>query len=406
MIRKIFVIAAATALAAAALLIPAAQASSAASQSSSIVVRGRITHHHKGVAGAKIVLYANPPPAFLKKHQHRGYSVPMKRIGTTTTNKRGYYAVTLSATGLRLARAYAFGKPSVVNLEIAAYVKHVGAARWFSRTVRLGTLAAMDVPAASPLAMAPEVANLDIPDSVPAPPASLRSALGAQKPGNPYYCDTHYYSKNLGVRNTIVGSTYSNMSNVTMGFTYTRGADSSLGLSVSVIPPPGFTGWDALGYDMSLGGQSNVSSTATIPYASHHGFNSTLYKTGFAYALYFQQCVGGYTQSVSFAGGRTVGTGYSPASDNHWCRYYNAASAPVQFNNQSAYQFTAGVNISAWINFNLSSETGYSSTAEADYTLPKGGYLCGTTNYAVQGGSTNQIYAGKYNHSPPKRKAA
>jgi hypothetical protein len=78
--------------------------------------------------------------------------------------------VTVTGAGLRLARAYAFGKPLVVNLEIAAYIKHVGVARWFSGTVRLGTLAAMNVAAASPLATAPEVANLSIPDSVPAPP--------------------------------------------------------------------------------------------------------------------------------------------------------------------------------------------------------------------------------------------
>lgn len=396
----ILAVIAATALLPALLAAPAGAAQPSA-PASPIVVHGRVTHHHKGVANARVVLYATPPPAEQMKHQHRGYTVPMRRIGTATTSKRGYYAIAVAGAGLRQARAYAFGKPLVVNLEIAAYVKHVGAARWFSRTVRLNTLAAMNVPAASPLATAPEVANLDIPDSVPAAPAYLRSSL---KPGNPYYCDAHNYIRSLGVRDTVVGSTYSNMRNVKMSFTYTRGADSSLGLSVSIVPPPGFTGWDPLGYDMTLGGQSSVTSTTTVPYTPHNGFENDQYKTGFVYGLSFQECVGGYTQSVSFAGGSHDAAVPGFASTNRWCKQYNAVNKPVALDDQAAYAFTQGVDISAWLDFNLSSQTGYSSTAEADYTFPKGGYLCGTTNYAVQGGAGNKIFAGKYHHS--QRKAA
>jgi hypothetical protein len=48
----------------------------------------------------------------------------------------------------------------------------------------------------------------------------------------------------------------------------------------------------------------------------------------------------------------------------------------------------------------LSSQTGYDSSAELQYTMPKRGWLCGTTGFPLGKASGNLLYAGKYHHSP------
>jgi hypothetical protein len=79
------------------------------------------------------------------------------------------------------------------------------------------------------------------------------------------------------------------------------------------------------------------------------------------------------------------------------CLSYNPSNQPIIQDTGTAHTFNAGVDIKFWIEFNLSSTTGYDQTAELQYTLPDGGYLCGTTGYPQSQAPGNLVFAGKYN---------
>jgi hypothetical protein len=411
-LRKALIILTAAGAATISLVTIAQVAAQASASKGEVVVVGRVTWHHHPVKGAKVVLFAEPPPTILTRVK-RYQTVPWKVIGQGKTNSKGRYSIVVSGAGLRQADAYSFSKKHVVNLEVAAFFKPKGAAHWFSRLYLRGHLSATRgesaVPAVGTAAMAPTVVNLSL--AVPDIPASVMKAAeqanpDAFKPGNPYYCLEHIYTRDLGAQSTVVGSTYSNMANVSMGFTYGYGQNSSLGVAISVIPPQGFKYSGALGLDMvSAGWSDSVSSNIGIPYEGHSGYDNTKYLTKFTYRLYLEPCNGLSVEPTGFAGGSSEQNGIPGfPSENKWCEHYGATppNDPIALNDSTAYQFSAGVNISYWLGINLSSQTGYDSNAAATYELPKGGYLCGTTGYA---GTNDEglVYAGKYNHSPGAR---
>jgi len=82
------------------------------------IVTGTVKFHGKPVAGATVKLYADPLPSTLRKVKIGG-QVPDALIGETTTNKKGYYSVGVSAKGLATLRARAVR--GVANLHVLAF---------------------------------------------------------------------------------------------------------------------------------------------------------------------------------------------------------------------------------------------------------------------------------------------
>jgi hypothetical protein len=401
------------------------------------VVTGVIKYHGKLMAGVYVKLFAEPPSKILKKVKH-GHNVPFKIIGGGRTSKKGRYSITVTGAGLKTARAYSFSSIHVVNLEVAAFYGKLGAVHWFARKLVLGALGDSILANAvmegdTPQATAPEIANLSLQQPyIPATlakdfiPAALAKdfvpAAGAKDllPRAPAccqlppsaFCFEHIAEPvvsgapgMLGPQETVVGASYSNMADAKMGFVYGYGQNSSLGVAISISPPAGFKKWDKLGLDMSVGGTTTVSSTGSEPFTSSSGYSNREYLTGFTYQMYFEPCNGFSVQPTSFDGGTADRTVYGFPSDNRWCRYYNASPEAITKDTDNAYTFSAGVDISFWIDFDLSSQTGYDKNAELEYTFPHGGWLCGTTGYALGTAPNNLLYAGKYSHSPKKHRA-
>lgn len=434
-------------------VLAAASPAAAVAKKAPPVVVGVVKYKGKPVSGAEIVLFAEPQPAKLKKDSRKHLAkLPLNIIGSGTSNRKGRYAISVSGKGLRLADAYSFTvhagklKERVVNLQVEAYwsKKEYGDAFWFVRLVlgktvsgaALGAMAEDSTAPAGSLAAeaAPQVADLNVgPMYVPKTlEASARQAIrlakaaaGPQTPEPRSYCDQEFSEGDISTEGTTpggepsgklvsdepavvtdVGETYSNMGNVTMGFQYDAGQNSSLGVGLTIQPPQGFK-YPQWGLDfISAGWQDSVQSGANIPYNGATGYANIDYTTKFVYQLNFEPCVGFSTAPIAFAGGSGQATEYPPQSEtNQYCQWYlpNKTQADT-FSKSTAEEFTSGVNISFWIGIDLSSETGYDGDAVASYLLPKGGWICGTNDYA---GNNNEglVYAGKYVHSPKAKKA-
>ena len=176
-------------------------------------------------------------------------------------------------------------------------------------------------------------------------------------------------------------------------------------MSVAICPPPGSTGWDALGYDMNSTMAGATVQHRYYPVPSASGFNDQ-YRTGFVYGDSNHQCVRWlFMEPVSFAGGQHVGRvtrvrigqRIAPA-------IYNAASRPVAIDNSGHGVQRRRQHLGVDRHQPLQRDGDHDG--RADYTFPKGGYLCGTTGKPCRAAAITQIYAGKYQPFAAERKAA
>jgi len=117
------------------------------------------------------------------------------------------------------------------------------------------------------------------------------------------------------------------------------------------------------------------SSNITIPHSSTSNVTNTYYRTKFEYQLYVSPCLGSSIQPAGFVGSADQPTITPPvAEDGDWCQWYPAQNRAYTFTRSTATTFSSGVDIAGWTGFNLSSQTGYSSTAAASYLLNTPGW--------------------------------
>jgi hypothetical protein len=388
------------------------------------VVEGTITYKGKAVKDAVLIFYAEPPSSVLKKVKH-GKDAPFKVIGSATTNKHGGYSITVTGAGLKLARAYSFGKNHVVNLQIQAIYKTLGGMFWFSRQIVLGSLGDSAVmqafPASSPAkATAPQVANLKLSKPPTGKGESAAEAAAAGRASDQAWlrlsaedspslplpnCVTILEpvvdtSEQPGPQWTTVGATYSNMKDVYTSFVYGNGQESSLGVAMSIDPPQGFTKWGPLGLDFGVGGSVTTTSYSNVPFSTFKGQDNHDYQTRFTYGVFFNECRGFFVQPIAFDSGSRSPSEIGFAGSNQHCAPFEPSQKTFYQTTGVAYTYTAGVNISYWVGIDLSSTTGYDTSAELTYWLPKGGYLCGTTGDPGTAANGNLLYAGKYGVAP------
>jgi hypothetical protein len=167
------------------------------------------------------------------------------------------------------------------------------------------------------------------------------------------------------------------VSGATMTFTYTSGANSTVGAGVSSSGAAG---------TYSASGTSSVSSSATVGFpANTNSFK--VWKTQFVYGKYFTACVtnGVVTSSFytakadAFAGGTSVQTvtGYPTAN---YCTSYLAGSSFTK-STTAAYTSSVGAATSGLLGVNLSASTGYTSAAKLTFNFTAARNLCGVTGY-------------------------
>ncbi|MFE2432657.1 hypothetical protein ACFXJ5_38845 [Streptomyces sp. NPDC059373] len=192
--------------------------------------------------------------------------------------------------------------------------------------------------------------------------------------------------KDYGARSDIVGQSYSATTGVTHTFTYVSGADSSLGVGVSASGTYG---------SFKVDGTSSKSSSASESFPTYGNNKGVYYKTGFHYGKYKILCgsrAGIYTyykvKAISFAGGATTSSASIPTAK--LCVTQNADTTFVE-NTSTAITWTDGLEISDYIGIDLSTETGYTKSAELTYHFNKKRRLCGTGDYP--GGTPHRIVA-------------
>lgn len=193
---------------------------------------------------------------------------------------------------------------------------------------------------------------------------------------------------NYGSKAVTVGATYTGGSGRTGEFTYTSGASSQLGVGFSTSGVYG---------SFSSSGTISRSSTDQVEYSA--GTGGRAYKTYFKYGKYSQWCYPIYNPSQKsvyaykvhasgFAGGGYVASASVPSA-SHCVPLGNGLS--YSKTNTASTTFSSGASLSSTIGINLSSKTGYTSSAWVKYKNTSGSSrnLCGV--YDVPGGSPGWI---------------
>ena len=219
-------------------------------------------------------------------------------------------------------------------------------------------------------------------------PTSTATATGAPGPvgGGPdnrsstQVCGTDYL-QDFGARKVIVGSSYANAASTTGTFTYSSGASSSISVAYSVSGSKG---------SYSKGGTTSISSKGAVGFGTRSGAYS--YATYFKFGKYGDYCydVGSkknadsyYSFKVrpsSYAGGGTVNSSTTPTATK--CTTFSGGGTTITRSSSSANTWTSGADLNAVIGINLSSKTGYTSTAKLSYkNNGSSKKICGTNDY-------------------------
>ncbi|MGW3289983.1 DNRLRE domain-containing protein [Streptomyces sp. NPDC001002] len=187
---------------------------------------------------------------------------------------------------------------------------------------------------------------------------------------------TGQLKKKLGEHWVIAGQTYSATTGVKHTFSYSRGADSSLGVGVSATGAYGsFTG----------SGTISKSSSITMDYPEYGNHRGVYYKTEFSWGKYLMTCsMGGRGAPVSqhyearargYYGGAKTSTAYIPTAKH--CAYQQKGTKFTRTTSH-AITWSDGADLANVIGISLSTETGYSSDATVAYSFDANRYLCGT----------------------------
>ncbi len=174
----------------------------------------------------------------------------------------------------------------------------------------------------------------------------------------------------------IAYQTYSATTGVKHTFSYSRGADSSLGVGVSATGAYGsFTG----------SGTISKSSSITMDYPEYGNHRGVYYKTEFSWGKYLMSCsMGGRGAPVShhyearargYYGGAKTSTAYIPTAKH--CAYQQNGTKFTRTTSH-AITWSDGADLAKVIGISLSAETGYSSDATVVYSFDANRYLCGT----------------------------
>ncbi len=331
-------------------------------------------------AGATVTLWVWPRHVMATLRV--GDSFKLQPVATATTDGNGRYDLRVGDYSLLLPYADQDGS---VDLEVIGTAGTRSSSFAFTR--RLNSVAAPTAVVAADGGSSTE--SVDLVDgaagkeSSPTPGETSFSDKGVVVDKS---CISTYIA-DLGLQWDLVGQTYSTTAGVTHRFTYTAGADSTLGIGISASGSYG--SW-------SSGGTSSNSSTTSLSYPSQSGAIGRYYDSNWDYRKYRLDCyVRGYftgssyeTRAVTFGGGSRLRSVAAPAA-----RYCVAEAAGVTFKKTStaATTWSNGVDISAVLGIDLSSQTGYSTSAEVEYAFSAAHHLCGTAGYP--GGSAGQLVA-------------
>ncbi|MEW1830389.1 DNRLRE domain-containing protein [Streptomyces sp. NPDC088196] len=373
-------------------------------------------------AGADVVLYAWPDNES-DDALEEGDSVKLQPVAKAVSDSSGGYTLRVAAASALTPEAAADG---TVNLETVAYSGSRQAVFNFPRTLVTSSsstaflaattdAAATDTDTTAISDTTPAVADLvldnalstteyssssdgasngideesssapgsltDDPDSATASAADDAAAAESEAgdttadAGVAKVCNGTLVKK-LGAKWVIAGQTYSATSGVKHTFSYSKGADSSLGVGVSASGTYG---------SFTSSGSVSKSSSITMEYPTYGNNRGVYYKTEYSYGKYLVACQSPgrgtpvthhyEVRARGYYGGAKATTAYIPTAKH--CAYQQNGTKFTRTTSH-AITWTDGASVADVIGIDLSASTGYSSNATVVYTFNANRYLCGT----------------------------
>lgn len=364
-----------------------------------IVISGTI-HTNNGVpfpSGSKVTLFAYPASEVVDALKE-GESVSVTPVAKALTGNQGTFELRVGDI-LDLARFAS--KDGIIDFEVRALHDTQVAPFSFSRRIHKDSKGAtLSDPA---FTIAPEPSRttdsrklqqsvVNIVSLAPNPAVEKLYGIvgGDSGPINKTDVCGETLVSNQGSQKVLVGTTYTTATNTSAKFTYANGASSNLGVGYSISGKVG---------TYSANGTTSRSSTTSLDFGTRSG--SYEYSTYFRYGKYSQWCypVGQpnaknvYAYKVKanqFDGGTTVVSSSAPSAT--YCTPF-AANTSLTRDTSAATSWTQGASLKSIIGINLSSQTGYTSSAKLTYynTGSTNRQLCGT--HGTPGSAPGRIVA-------------
>ena len=345
----------------------ALQLSETAGSESVVIVRGKIIDSAgKPARSAEVHLYVDPAST---QNLIEGQAVNSSPISSVRTDSNGEYAVQLSSTSNSIKDAGTSERASLIALveyNGHRFVRHIQPRITYASTlskteggtsVRNASLPQADIQLGDPLA---NIAN--------------RSEQGASTArGLPATTVMNVkVIKDYGGRSVTVGTWSSDISNVTSRFTYSKGAESTLGIASSVSGKAG---------TFTVGESKRITSQGSVGFGTQKGAGGWQYKTQFRYQKKHYKWCAGFTCSESFRiepvawlGGATIAK--SPKYSATHCVKHQK-NTDFTLDKSAAWTFSAGVSVGGMTKVALSSQTGYNSSTKQTVAFGQRAYLCG-----------------------------
>lgn len=368
-----------------------------ASLTTPVVASGHILKSDGSAAAfADVVLYAWPANDALKGLSP-GDGFKLQAVGAATADINGAYTLRIASADLVSPMADSSG---IINFEIDAGAIGQGTVpfgfpRKFdpstgSMTEIGGTppaLASGPTASGSLWSVAPEHADVVLPLNGASTGTQNVGPPGSTSAVNKGSC-TLAVVTNYGPGWDIVGQTYSTTTGVTHQFVYTSGSSSSLG--------EGFSLSGAYG-SFSASGTTGVGSTGSETYPVQGNGQYAYYETEFTFEKFRRTCINPrqpttvdyLAKAVSWAAGAQIQRP-SGAPAAGYCVSQLAGSV-FRKESTTAITWTNGFSVGGFVGINLSTDTGYSTSASVEYSFSAQRHLCGTGGYP--GGTPYQLVA-------------
>lgn len=360
---------------------PAPGLPNSASLTTPVIVEGKVRKSDGTPAVRQpVLLQAWPGPDVLRSMKP-GDEIKLVTVGKAYTEADGDYQLRIGTDGMAAVRRYATAS-GLVDLEL---LTSDAAPFSFSRRVAGTELVQPDLPPGTQTAQARQPEHVNLAGGAAAAGRVVEpSAAATDAPEIAEVmeksCTTRLVNW-IGKRKVLVGQSYANVDGVPTKFSYTSGADSSLGVGVSMNGSYG---------SFRTGGTVTRESTASETFPTAYGAKRRYYDTWFRYGKYRTSCTSGivgpvfpYSVRAAYWTGGTDVRDLSSSPSAHYCVSFRQGSTFTK-DDSNAVTWSNGADLSGAIGIDLSTRTGYRTNARLHYTFNKTRALCGTQDYPAR----------------------
>jgi hypothetical protein len=336
------------------------------------VVSGHISDDRGRPAGGRAVLVAFPPQEVMSAAKV-GDSVRLRPVGKASVDPTGAFALRVDPA-VRL-REFA-SRSGIVDMEVLVAGPAGSTSYAFSRRLDSAGRIAPETSRIHVARSRTSVSTIDL--TVQQAPEPTRDERTQSLAAPPIYCTSTLKQVYSPVW-VLIAELYTGP-HATVDFTYAVGAQSTLGIGVSISGSAG---------SFSQGGKITVGSSGSVNFAVVPQNQRRVEETQWRYAKWDVSCPTAphfEARPYTWIGGSTY---YTPASTPSapYCTPYLAGDRPA-IDQHRAIEWSNGVRISGIIGVDLSTTTGFTTKAAQQWTFLANGRLCGTNDYPFSARTT------------------